>query len=326
MNLKKSVFWVISGCLLVFTACEAPDANTERSAKIEESSITELPLDASPLEAPPTEEPPPPPEPELAHEMIPGDLPPDRTNQATDHDSSTTADQKRAPGGDRLAIGMLERPFSPDPMDIYFPELDIQSAQLYLDETWIYVRIILKGADETGKLSGNYALELDTDRDGRGDWLVLARAPLYTGWTTDGVQVWHDNNNSIGAQSASWADNNPIDPNDGFEELIFENGEREDPNAAWMRTAPTEANTVDIAFKVSICNAKRFLWNVWAGHDLLDPAIFDHNDQFSNEEAGSPLIAHARYYPLKGLHEIDNICFMPAGYNALGNEPGLCRP
>ena len=102
-----------------------------------------------------------------------------------DYDSSTTG--KDAPGGDRFSFGEYERPFNANTMDIYFPYLDIQNAQIYQDDTWIFGLIVIKGLDANKALPRNYAVELDTNVDGRGDWLIMASKPSGTDWTTNHV-------------------------------------------------------------------------------------------------------------------------------------------
>lgn len=77
----------------------------------------------------------------IEHKAIPVDLPYERTGQAGDQDSSKTASQKRAPGGDRFTFGRYERPFNANTMDQYFPNLDIINSIFYQDDHWIYAVI-----------------------------------------------------------------------------------------------------------------------------------------------------------------------------------------
>lgn len=138
--------------------------------------------------------------PAIQHNDIPVNLPAERKNHAGDHDSSETASQKRAPGGDRFTFGRFERPFNAYSMDVYFPYLDILDTVFYEDETWIYAAITLKGRDDNGQLAGKYAFEIDSDLDGRGEWLVLAAQPAASEWSVTGVQVWQDANNDVGGK------------------------------------------------------------------------------------------------------------------------------
>lgn len=43
-----------------------------------------------------------------------------------------------------------------------------------------------------GQSSPFYAIELDLDRDGRGDWLFMVEGSLPPEWTIDGMRAWQD--------------------------------------------------------------------------------------------------------------------------------------
>ena len=62
---------------------------------------------------------------------------------------------------------------------------------------------------------------------------------------------------------------------------------------------------------------------MWAGTSL-DPAAFDMNDHQTHEQAGASLLELEFFYPVKGLSELDNSCRMAIGFQATGNEPGVC--
>lgn len=64
---------------------------------------------------------------------------------------------------------------------------------------------------------------------------------------------------------------------------------------------------------------------MWAGNSLLDPALFDLNDQFSHEQAGAADSGLEYFYPIKEVYEIDSSCRMAVGFQATGKEPGLCE-
>ena len=257
----------------------------------------------------------------IAHVIYPIDVPVARTNHAGDQDSSTTAARHFAPGGDKFSADLFERPFNADTMDVYFPYLDIQDATTYADDVWIYMNIILKSPDKESHFPGEYAVEVDTNLDGRGDWLVVASALTSTQWTTDGVQAWQDANHDVGGRNPIFADNQST--GDGYETLVFDQGKGNDPDAAWTRISPQDANSVQIAFKKSLIgNSARYLLGAWTGSpDQLKPALFDFNDHFTTEQAGSPL-QDLITYPIKQLSELDNTCRMSVGFEPKGTELG----
>jgi hypothetical protein len=255
--------------------------------------------------------------------MVPVDLPSSRSGHAGDQDSSVTAKQKKAPGGDKFSQDQFERPFNANTMDTYFPYLDIQDTLVYEDDTWVYAVITLKGLDSNNRLAGKYGVEMDLNLDGRGDFLILASQPASTDWKTDGVQVWQDANHDVGGRSAIVSDNSPSG-GDGFETKVFDSGQGADPDAAWARVAPDNPDSVQIAAKRALFGgAKSFMIGMWAGTDSLNPALFDLNDHFTAEQAGSPL-SNLSTYPIKAISELDNSCRMAVGFQPTGKEPGLC--
>lgn len=261
--------------------------------------------------------------PAIQHNDVPIRLPSERKNQAGDHDSSSSAAQKRAPGGDRFTFGRFERPFNANTMDVYFPYLDILDTTFYEDETWIYAAIVLKGADDNGQLPGRYAFEIDSDLDGRGEWLVLASQPASNEWNTEGVQVWFDENKDVGGSVSVGADEKGN--GNGYETLLVENGQGSDPDLAWARLSPNNAVTVELAVKRSLLGSdKSYMIGAWAGNQALDPAQFDFNDHMTHEQAGAALIDLENFYPIKGLAELDNACRVAIGFIPNGSEPGSC--
>jgi hypothetical protein len=207
-------------------------------------------------------------------------------------------------------------------MDVYYSEIDIQHMELAEDTEWVYATITLKGPDKDGHFTGVYGLEIDVDLDGRGDFLILATNPLAGDWSTDGAQVWTDTNNDVGNHTVVESD--PPQTGDGYDKLLFDRGLGGDPDTAWSRVSPDNPNSIQIAVKKSLFNDTAYLWGVWAGKSL-DPAWFDLVDHFTFAEAGSPIVDYEVYYPLKALSEVDNTCRLPAGFQPLGSEPGLCN-
>jgi hypothetical protein len=239
-----------------------------------------------------------------------------------DHDSSTFADQKRTAGGDLYLQNMLERPFTKE-MN-YRPDLDVVRGDLTLDSTFYYVLITLQGINPTtGTLSASYAVELDTDIDGRGDFIIWAFAPLTTQWNTLTVRAYDDTNNDVGGPSPLNSDA-PFTTGDGYDRQLFSVEIPVNPDLAWARISPTNPKQIQIAFQKSLVgNAATFLWGVMADDGLKDPSRLDYNDIFTFDQAGSPYTSLAQY-PLKDLPLVDNTCRIAQGFVPTGSEPGLC--
>lgn len=260
----------------------------------------------------------------VEHTAIPGDFPEDPSGVVGDQDSSLTADDKRAPGGDRFTFTRFERPFNSQTMDEYYPFLDIQEGTLYMDDAWIYVSIVLKDDEASRELTGRYGIEVDYDLDGNGEWLILASNPVSQEWTTDGVEAWFDTNGDVGGASPATTDEHPV-PGDGYETLEFGDGIEGDPDLAWVRVLPDSPNVVQLAVKTDVLkDSKRFLAGLWAGEENLDPTLFDLSDHFTHEQAGAALVELDVFYPIKEVSAIDNTCRMAVGFQPTGNEPGLC--
>jgi len=307
IHFPKPLFLMIGSLVVVSLACQTT------------ASPTEFPATSGPI-SPPVEVTSIP-----THQGVaPVGLPAQRSNHAGDEDSAPNADRKMVSGGDKFVKGLFERPFNAESMDTYFPYLDIIETQGFKDDLWGYATITMSGTDAEGKLPGRYGVELDLNRDGRGEWLILASNPSSTEWMTTAVQAWSDANQDIGSAVAMVADEHPRG-GDGYETLIFDQGKGDPPDGAWVRISETDPKTVVIAFKLSmIGDPDSFAMGVWAGNSSLDPSLFDHNDHMTHVQAGSPL-PDLNVYPLKQLAEIDNTCRMAINFTPTGNEPGLCE-
>jgi hypothetical protein len=165
-------------------------------------------------------------------------------------------------------------------------------------------------------------LEVDTDVDGRGDWLFYGMVPPSTEWTTDGVHVYKDSNNDVGGVSPMVSDA-PHSSRDGYEDEVFNQGQGADPDTAWIRRAPDNPSHVQLALKYALLADNQFMWNVWADEGVHEAAYFDYNDHFTLAEAGSPVLT-SNDYPLKALSAVDNSCRWGYGFDPIGNEPGVC--
>lgn len=316
---------IMLGAMIIILACSLPgasDATEVPATAIATDLATEAATEAATeVSAPPTEIS----APSIQHQTIPVGLPEKRSGQAGDFDSSTILENKTTIGGDRFTFGRFERPFNANTMDVYFSQLDIVDTFVSEDDIWIFGTIKIQAPDASNVLSGKYALELDTTLDGKGDWLVIVSNPASTDWGVEGVQIFEDANQDVGGEMPTLTDEHPAQ-GDGFETLVFEQGQGDDADAAWVRISPSDANSVEIAVKKSVLgDSKKYLINMWAGTSLLDPTLFDLNDQFSHEQAGAADRGLEYFYPIKEVYAIDSSCRMAVGYQPTGNEPGLCE-
>lgn len=274
-----------------------------------------------PTEAPPSAEAPPAAT-EAFQGAMPVGLPAERSDQASDVDSSPNAYRKMVSGGDVFVHGLYERPFNRDPMDKYFPYLDIVDAQGYKDDTWGYASITVEKTDANGALPGEYAVELDLDRDGRGEWLIRVFAPSSTDWSRQGVQAWTETNGDVGGVAVMTADSKPRG-GDGYDQAVFDEGKGNLSDGAWARVSPDDPKTMEIAFKLDmIGNPRGYAMGAWAGTNV-DPAMFDYHDHMTHAQAGSPDPGY-EVYPLKDMAEIDNTCRLTINFAPTGKELGLC--
>jgi hypothetical protein len=254
---------------------------------------------------------------------VPVDLPADRADQGGDVDSSSVAAKKQVIDGEFFIQNLYERPFNANTMDKYFPYLDIVDSQGFKDDTWGYATITLSNTDSDAHLPGQYAVELDLNKDGRGDWLIRASNVASTDWSTQGVQAWEDANRNVGGSKIMGVDSEPVG-GDGYENLVFDEGKGSLTDGAWARIKPDDPKTVEIAFKLSmIGDPVSYAQGAWAGTNI-DPAMFDYNDHMTHVQAGSPLLGDL-IYPLKDMAEIDNTCRLAVGFAGTENDvPGLC--
>jgi hypothetical protein len=252
----------------------------------------------------------------VARPENPGSL----TSYMTDRSTKALAAERRAIA-DNFDKNLVERPFTSEVMD-YVEHLDITRAELSLSGSWVYVTIFLEG-EPPADSQAVYAVEIDGDLDGRGDWYISGVVPASSDWTTDGVFVWRDSNNDVGGVVPLEAD--PPQPVwDGYDEQLFAQGIGTDPDAAWIRRSPTQPDRVQLAFKYSLIDSDgEFMWGVWSEEMVIQPGWMDYNDHFTPEEAGSPEISSS-LYPIKQVAMMDNTCRWTVGFTPDGTEPGVC--
>ena len=319
---RFSVLFAIVVLIAATLSCNLPSAATSQGPSSPQSSPNTA---AAPATSPAsTSTPAATSTPTITHSMTPADVNPTGT-LIYDVDSSGTASQHRAPYGDSYNINLFERPFTQKDMT-YVPSLDINTFQLTSDSTWYYVFIGLIGSNPNDPINIDYGVEIDKDHDGFGDVLVWAQPPYGTRWTTDGVKVYTDPNHDTGGASPEKSDANATTsapyPGDGYETVIFNQGQGDDSDLAWVRVDPQNPNTVDFAFKQSLAGLS-FMWGVWADAGLKDPSKFNYNDRFTNAQAGSP-IGNNQYYPINAIYAVDNTCRAAYGFSPTGYEPSLC--
>ena len=236
-----------------------------------------------------------------------------------DVESSVTAKENRAPYGDSYDIYRMERPFTQTDM-IYNPDMDISTYNVTVTDKWVYVSIELIGFDPNNPVGINYGVELDTTGDGFGEFIIWSNPPYKPEWTTDGVQVFADENHDTGGLSAEISEA-PLD-GDGYEKKIFDSGVGDDPDLAWVRINAGGQATVQFAFKKTLGGGS-YLLGVVADAGLKDVGQMYYNDRFTETEAGSPEKSE-KPYPLKALYLFDNACREPVNYKINGYEPQLC--
>jgi hypothetical protein len=245
------------------------------------------------------------------------------TRYITDPESRDYAPQKKAPSGSDIFAGnRYERPFTAEAME-YLSDVDLKRVEMRIAAPWVYVTFEFSSPRAEGIGQTVYGAEFDTDKDGRGEFLVWGVSPANAEWTPDGVEVRQDGNNDVGGAHPQASD--PPNPNaDGYEQKLFADGQGADPDLAWIRQTEGGAK-VQLAFKYSaLGNAPQFLWNGLADADIRRSDWFDYNDHFTAAEAGSPQTYETALYPVQALYGVDNTCRDAYGFTPTGNEPGLC--
>jgi hypothetical protein len=286
----------------------------------DEVEVAEEPAEQGEVQA--TEEPtiePPTPTATVQHQIIPSS-PASVNSFMTDRSTAPLAGERRAIG-DNFDINLLERPFSAEVMD-YKDYLDITRAELSLNPPFVYVTIHLEGSAPTDATAA-YGVEVDTDIDGHGDWLILGLLPADSTWTTDGVRACHDANGDVGGPTPMRTDP-PHASRDGYEDCVFDSGYGIGPDEAWIRRDPGHADRVQIAFLFSLIGSDgEYMWGAWSDEAVQEPGYFDYHDHFTLAEAGSPA-SESSQYPLKAMALMDNTCRWGYGFTPNGTEIGVC--
>lgn len=260
----------------------------------------------------------------------PGDIPTVNVHiySQTVHDQTAekTASENQVRGGDVFGLGWYERPF--DQKMGYLPFMDISQAVMNrADANWVYVQItVVKPIEDGAESKPVFALDLDTDLDNRGEYLVTATAPRSTEWSTEGIMVLASSDDLMGGIKPVLPDSNLSD-NKGYDKEVFNAGKGDDPNLAWARISPENSNQLDIAIKSSLLGGPKgkFIWFPWTMVGVQDFTKLEFNDHFTKEDAGSPMKEDGKIYPLKALWGVDNTSRIPSGFVPTGIMPGLAK-
>ncbi|MCB0102367.1 MAG: hypothetical protein H6635_06545 [Anaerolineales bacterium] len=312
--MKKNLM-VISTLIMAFllAACSfgqaAPNTETDPVIEATQPPATEEAIQAALTEAP------------IVHTTIPSE-PEKNLGNASDNDETLSHENFDVNFGDDFVKNRFERPFTAN-MGEYLPEIDIVKFSIGEDDNFFYVTMTLGGLPADGQaLSGHYAIEVDGNIDGRGELLIVASPPFGADWSTDGVQIFADNNGDLGGENPRRRDENYN--GDGYETLVFDNGRGSNPDLGWARFTNSEAPEIEIAFsKVIFPKVPSFMWSVWASKDGFDPTKFNLHDTTTEEAAGSPDKQNS-FYPITGIAAVDNSCRVPVGFQATGTEPLGC--
>ena len=250
------------------------------------------------------------------HPNMPGEPPSVKEGEIKDVSSAAYSSEKRAVAGDTYKGNFYERPFTASSMN-YLPDVDIQVGSMSSDSNFLYFFIELEGVNsDTGNLVASYGVELDTDTDGRGEYSVWALNPTGSTWTNTNVTVYQDNNGSVGGNDPILQD---LNNGDGYETIVPNDG----AEAAWVRVDPAAAYIVQIAIHRNLVGSPvKMLWGVLADNGHKNPGLFDYDDHFSYDDAGSPYPGY--YYPLKEVASLDNTCRRPWGFALTTHKANSC--
>ncbi len=297
---------------LAFTQTAIAESETQEPVVVETAAPPEVDeTTTEDTEAPPVE---------VTHTLTPAE--PGWVNKwFYDTDSHGNASLGYVNGGDDFVANLFERPFTETDM-VYRPDIDINKTEMSEDNNFYYVTIYLNGQNPDGGLQGIYGIEVDWDRNGRGDLLVIADHPSSTTWDIAGVSAHKDPNHDVGGTSIMRPDSGYT--GDGYEQVVFSMDVLDDPDTAWARVDLSTPPSVTIAFKKSLtAGYGTFVWGVWAAESLLDPTLIDLHDNFTQAEAGSPYLNQSNY-PLKAINLVDNTCRETYLFEATTPIPGLC--
>jgi hypothetical protein len=314
---------VLTACNLPLDKTSPPDqqlpAAAPTAAQVSPAAVSEQPS-PTPSNSPTKE-------PEIVHKDQPGSPVGNKNQFQTVYDQvdENTAPKKQAFGGEDFRNGKYERPF--DQSMNYLPLTDLVTIQLNREDSkWIYVLFkVDKPFSVSPDADTHFLVEIDTNLDNRGDYLIVSGTPKDTKWSTQSVMVFTNPDINIGGEIPVKPDSS-LSEGRGYYEEIFNDGKGKDADLAWSRFSKVDQSVVEIAFKNTLTGGEKgkFIWLPWADSGMLDWSLFEFNDHFTLEQAGYPLKEDAKNYPVKALWGVDNTCRLPSGFTPTGTMPGLC--
>jgi hypothetical protein len=253
---------------------------------------------------------------------MPGDLPA-RIAYVDDISEKANQGANGAAGGDNFAENIYERPFNKDLS--YRPDLDITGTSFSKDPNWFYVTIALAGQNVAdGKMGANYGVELDVNKDGRGEFVVWLLPTFSNQWTRSHTKIYSTTTHMVGGTHPVLSDA-PGWTGVTYDKILFDGATDNTNNGAWARVSPSNANNIEIAFSSAMVgNPAEFLWSAWADDGIKDPSKFDYNDIITKVEAGSPYKSLADFPP-KAIWAVDNTCRYWVGFTPTTLIPGSCQ-
>ena len=134
---------------------------------------------------------------------------------------------------------------------IYLPDLDIVDFGISQDDLWYYVSLRLVGGNPNHPIGILYAVELDTNLDGFGDFLITAQPPFSENWSANNIKIYADTNRDTAGISPKQSDA-PFGGN-GFDKLTHSLADQigDDSDLAWVRISPQSSSILEFAFKKS---------------------------------------------------------------------------
>jgi hypothetical protein len=290
------------------SAIQSPDNTTQAPVARGKETATDIPDETTPFSGP-----------------RPGE-PPSEISYTDDFNELKTGADGYANGGDDFSENRYERPFNLD--KTYRPDLDILRTSLSKDASWFYVTIQVAGKNPAnGRITANYGVELDVNKDGRGEYVVWTLPAYSSQWKRINTRIYGTSTNQVGGphpilSDAPWAGAT-------YNKLLFEGLFDSSHNVAWVRIVPDprlrDYMNIQIAFSPqAVGNPTQFLWGAWADDGIKDPTKFDYNDQFTNAEAGASFINDPNYPP-KAIFAVDNTCHIWVGFVPTDTSiPGSC--
>ena len=192
----------------------------------------------------------------------------------------------------------------------YFENLDIEQARVGFDDTFLYVAVDMQGlnkstADGKNTLEGlvyRYGFRLSLESDGGHGLLVVADQPALknspsTTFASVGTFVYRDVNGDVGGTGldVTKEDNEGEVAGNGYELKVVSDGKADNgARVLWVRIDPNDPTVVEFAldyrafgFTQSDLSNLPYL-EFEANKGLQDPGNYLWNDEYNQNEAGSP--------------------------------------